>query len=34
MRTPDADLERLIAAIREVKERIILCSVLQQPHGS
>src|SRR6478735_2904064 len=27
MRTPDADLERLIAAIREVKERIILCSV-------
>jgi recombination protein RecR len=27
MRAPDADLERLIAALREVKQRIILCSV-------
>ena len=27
MRTPDHDLERLIAAIREVKERIVFCSV-------
>ena len=27
MRTPEADLERLIAALREVKQRIILCSV-------
>ncbi len=27
MRTPDVDVERLIAALREVKERIILCSV-------
>lgn len=27
MRTPEADVERLIAAMREVKQRIILCSV-------
>lgn len=27
MRTPEAEVERLIAAIREVKQRIILCSV-------
>ena len=27
MRTPEAEVERLIAALREVKERIILCSV-------
>jgi recombination protein RecR len=27
MRTPDQDVERLIAALREVKERIILCSI-------
>jgi recombination protein RecR len=27
MRTPEADVERLIAALREVKQRIILCSV-------
>jgi recombination protein RecR len=27
MRIPDADLERLIAAMREVKERIVLCSI-------
>ncbi len=27
MRTPDNELERLIAAIHEVKERIVLCSV-------
>ena len=27
MRTPDADVERLITALREVKKRIILCSV-------
>jgi len=25
LRTPDADLERLILALREVKQRIILC---------
>jgi recombination protein RecR len=27
MRTPDADVERLILALREVKQRIILCSI-------
>ena len=27
MRTPDAELERLITAVREVKQRIIFCSV-------
>jgi recombination protein RecR len=27
MRTPDNDLDRLINAIREVKERIVLCSI-------
>jgi len=27
MRTPDAEVERLITALREVKKRIILCSV-------
>jgi recombination protein RecR len=27
MRTPESDLDRLINAIREVKERIVLCSV-------
>jgi len=27
MRTPDADIQRLIAALLEVKERIILCTV-------
>jgi recombination protein RecR len=27
MRTPEVDLERLTTAIREVKERIVLCSV-------
>src|ERR1051326_4656772 len=27
MRIPEADLERLIAAMREVKQRIVLCSV-------
>jgi recombination protein RecR len=27
MRTPEADIERLIAAMREVKQRIVLCSV-------
>jgi recombination protein RecR len=27
MRMPDADVERLVAAMREVKERIVLCSV-------
>lgn len=27
MRTPDADIERLITALLEVKQRIILCSV-------
>jgi len=27
MRAPEADLERLIAALREVKQRIVLCSV-------
>ena len=27
MRAPEADLERLITALREVKQRIILCSV-------
>src|ERR671910_71206 len=27
MRTPEAEVERLIAALREVKQRIILCSV-------
>jgi recombination protein RecR len=27
MRTPEPDVERLIAALREVKERIIFCSV-------
>ena len=27
MRTPDAELERLIMAVREVKQRIILCSI-------
>ncbi|HWN11116.1 MAG TPA: recombination mediator RecR [Pyrinomonadaceae bacterium] len=27
MRTPDADIQRLITALLEVKERIILCSV-------
>jgi recombination protein RecR len=27
LRSPDADLERLITALREVKERIIFCSI-------
>ena len=27
MRMPDADVERLIVALREVKERIVLCSI-------
>ena len=27
MRAPEADLERLIAALREVKQKIVLCSV-------
>ncbi len=27
MRTPEADVERLITAVREVKKRIILCSI-------
>src|SRR4026208_1827635 len=27
MRTPEVDLERLIAALREVKEKIVLCSI-------
>ena len=27
MRTPEAEVERLIAALRDVKQRIILCSV-------
>jgi len=27
MRMPEADVERLVAALREVKERIILCSI-------
>jgi recombination protein RecR len=27
MRTPDSDLERLIVAIREVKERMVFCSI-------
>ena len=27
MRTPEADLERLIVALREVKQKIVLCSV-------
>jgi recombination protein RecR len=27
MRAPEADLERLISALREVKEKIVLCSV-------
>jgi recombination protein RecR len=27
MRVPDADMERLIAAMREVKQRIVLCSI-------
>jgi len=27
MRSPDADLERLIMALRDVKQRIILCSI-------
>jgi recombination protein RecR len=27
LRTPEADVERLVAALREVKERIVLCSI-------
>src|SRR5678816_4891935 len=27
MRAPEADLERLIAALREVKQKIVLCSI-------
>jgi recombination protein RecR len=27
MRAPEADLERLIGALREVKQKIVLCSV-------
>ena len=27
MRAPEADLERLINALREVKQRIVLCSI-------
>ena len=28
MRAPETDLERLIAALREVKQKIVLCSIL------
>jgi recombination protein RecR len=31
MRTPEAEVERLVAALREVKQRIILCSVCNNP---
>ncbi len=31
MRTPESDLDRLITAIREVKQRIVLCSVCNNP---